>query len=385
MNNYSINQSKIALALSGGVDSAVSAYLLKQQGYNPTAVYLQCWHMPGCRAEQDRHDAFKIALQLKMPFEVLDFTQQYQERVMAYFLAEYRAGRTPNPDVLCNQVIKFGLFYAWALEHGFEFIATGHYAQVGKVKINNNSGSALLTSKDLQKDQTYFLHQVQQQQLSHILFPVGHLLKNEVRLLAQQASLHVAQKKDSVGICFVGDINVQNFLKDNLGEKLGEIITADGKTIGQHQGIWFYTVGQRHGFNLDIKLVKKYTNWLDKTGNIPPLYVIKRDPDKNQIVVGSQLQTETKTFQVAKLHKIIPEIDWGGVPLQVRIRHTGKLVDCKLQLNKSKLMVTTSQPLQGVAEGQFAVFYTEEFSVKKTACHDKTKARYLCLGGGMIV
>lgn len=370
---------KVALGLSGGVDSAVSAYLLKEQGYDVTAVYLKCWHMPGCRAEQDRQDALKIALQLKIPFEVLDFTQQYKEGVMSYFLEEYHAGRTPNPDVLCNQVIKFGLFYDWAMKNDFSHIATGHYAQTGEIKINNKTTFDLISGKDLHKDQTYFLHQMQQEQLPHILFPIGRLLKDEVRQLAHQTKLHVAEKKDSVGICFVGDINVQNFLKENLGEKPGEIITADNKKIGEHKGLWFYTVGQRHGFTLDMQSVKKYTNWLDKQGNIPPLYIIKKDVNKNQLIIGLKPETKTNTFNISNLHKINPEIEWKNLPLKVRIRHTGKLIDCQVQSKKNNLIVKTVEPLQGIAEGQFAVFYIEEFD------SSLENVKYICLGGGTII
>lgn len=374
-----VNKS-VALGLSGGVDSAVSAYLLKQQGYDVTAIYIQCWSMPGCRAEQDRQDALKIALQLGIPFQVLDFKQQYQQGVMDYFVTEYRAGRTPNPDVLCNQVIKFGLFYQWAQKNKFDYLATGHYAQTGSIKLANTNTPVLLSSQDLHKDQTYFLHQLTQAQLPHILFPIGHLLKKEVRQLAQENKLHVANKKDSVGICFVGEINVHNFLKEQLGEKNGDIITADGQKIGNHNGIWFYTIGQRHGFDLDMKLVKQHTHWLDQQGNIPPLYVIKRNPKQNQLIIGLEPETMADQFELSQLHLINPNFDLNHHQLKVRIRHTGKLVACQLlQDQQSKIVVTTQEPLQGLAEGQFAVFYFANPNNKQ-----KTQAEYVCIGGGVI-
>lgn len=371
---------KVALGLSGGVDSAVSAYLLKQQGYDITAVYLECWNMPGCRAEQDRQDALKVALQLQIPFQVLDFKQEYKEKVMSYFVDEYRAGRTPNPDVLCNQVIKFGLFYDWAMKNDFTHIATGHYAQTDNLQIKNKAMPALLSAKDLHKDQTYFLHQIKQQQLEHILFPVGHLLKKEVRDLAHKNNLHVADKRDSVGICFVGDINVHEFLKEKLGENSGEVVTVNGDKVGTHFGLWFYTIGQRKGFTINTNKIKEKTNWIDKSGNLPSLYVIKKIPERNQLVVGPKPQTETKKFTINKLYKINPKINWDKLKIKVRIRHTGKLVDCLIKNKGKKIAVVTKQSLQGIASGQFAVFYTQA-----TQLDQDQKAKYICLGGGTII
>jgi len=371
---------KVALGLSGGVDSAVSAYLLKQQGYDVAAVYIQCWSMPGCRSEQDRQDALKVAVKLKIPFQVLDFKQEYKEKVMAYFVEEYKAGRTPNPDVLCNQVIKFGMFYDWAINEKFNYIATGHYAQTDNLQIKNTATPALLSARDLQKDQTYFLHQINQKQLNRVMFPIGHLLKKEVRELAHNINLHVADKRDSVGICFVGDINVHAFLKEKLGENPGDVITIDGDKIGTHLGLWFYTIGQRKGFSINTNKVKEKTSWIDKSGNLPSLYVIKKNPEKNQLVVGPRPQTETKKFTINKLHKINPKIDWDKLKLKVRIRHTGKLVDCLIKRKDKEIMVTTKQSLQGIANGQFAVFYTQATQFDQTQ-----KAQYICLGGGTII
>ena len=376
--DYKQNQhKKVALGLSGGVDSAVCAYLLKQQGYDVTAVYLECWNTPGCRAEQDRKDALQVALQLEIPFKVLDFKTEYKERVMSYFLEEYRSGKTPNPDVLCNQVIKFGMFYDWAMSHGFDAIATGHYAQIG---LDQDNKLALLTSKDLHKDQTYFLHQLKQEQLEHILFPVGQLLKDEVRQIAHQIKLPVALKKDSVGICFVGDIDVAKFLKENLGENPGEVITPNNQVIGTHSGLWFYTIGQRKSFDINKKAVQKHTAWLDDNGDLPPLFVINKDQKSNQLIVGPETQTLQKSWLVHSPHWINKHSNWQELPLQVRIRHTGEIVECKIiQKNEDSWQVSVETPLKGIASGQFAVFYVESNTDKHN------NKQYVCLGGGVII
>lgn len=377
MEYRSKQQKKVALGLSGGVDSAVSAYLLQQQGYDLTAVYIECWNTPGCRAEQDRKDALQVALQLKIPFRVLDFKSEYKEKVMSYFLEEYRSGKTPNPDVLCNQVIKFGMFYDWAMKNGFDAIATGHYAQIG---FNLDNKPVLLTSKDLHKDQTYFLHQLKQEQLKHIAFPIGHLTKSEVREIAQKNQLPVALKKDSVGICFVGDIDVAKFLKDNLGENPGDVVTPDKQVVGDHKGLWFYTVGQRKGFTVNKKAIQKYTTWLDKNEDLPPLFVINKDQKTNQLVVGPEQKTFMKSWRVHSPHWIDKDLDWQHLSFLVRIRHTGEMVECKLQkISEDEWQVTTQKPIQGIAPGQFSVFYEKIITTRRS------NSQFICLGGGAII
>ncbi|MBD3250719.1 MAG: tRNA 2-thiouridine(34) synthase MnmA, partial [Candidatus Pacebacteria bacterium] len=320
-----ISSQRVALGLSGGVDSALAAHLLQKQEHNVTAVYLECWNQPGCRAEQDRQDALKVALQLDIPFKVLDFKQEYQNQVMVYFVKEYQAGRTPNPDVLCNQVVKFGLFYDWAKKEGFDAIATGHYAQIGPCSLKNQSlEPALLSAVDLHKDQTYFLHQIKQKQLKHVLFPIGHLTKKQVRQKAKQLELPVWDKKDSVGICFVGEINVAQFLKKKLGENPGEVVDENGNVVGEHKGLWFYTLGQRKGFRVKTKAVAQKTNLVGDGDNLPPLYVIGKKPDQNQLVIGTKPQTKKGQFQVSNLSWIYPGFSPEGVGLKVRIRHTGE-------------------------------------------------------------
>ncbi len=349
---------KVALGMSGGVDSSLSAVLLKEQGYEVTGVFLECWRAPGCRAEEDRKDALNVALKLGIPFRVLDFKDTYKEKVVEYFFREYEAGRTPNPDVLCNKEIKFGLFYEWAMENGFEYVATGHYAQ--------NLAGSLSMSEDAWKDQTYFLYRLRGEQLPHILFPIGHLTKKEVRALALEKGLSVAKKPDSTGICFIGEINVHNFLKERLGELPGDVVDTKGRKIGEHKGLWFYTIGQRHGFESSFKDAK-HVEGVDKHA-IPPFYVIRKDREKNQLIVGFGAETFSDSFSVEDIHWINqpPKI---GQKLQVRIRHTGKLLSAHLEeTGNDKLIVKLDDAAQGVASGQSVVFYDES----------------ICLGGGVI-
>ncbi len=341
--------------MSGGVDSSVSAVLLKEAGYDVTGVLLECWRAPGCRAEEDRKDALAVALKLRIPFQVLDFKDTYKQKVVEYFFTEYKAGRTPNPDVLCNKEIKFGLFYDWAMENGFDYVATGHYAQIAR---DQNQICWLSQSKDEWKDQTYFLYRLRGEQLEHILFPIGHLEKKEVRELAKRFGLSTATKPDSQGICFIGEINVHNFLKERLGENPGDVVNTKGEILGRHKGLWFYTIGQRHGFDVPVK-----------GAAIPPFYVIRKDAAKNQLVVGFGAETFQSEFAIEDIHWITtgPTYDIQNTiyDLSVRIRHTGKLIPCTLEGN----VVHLNEPSQGIASGQSAVFYSDG----------------ICLGGGVIV
>jgi tRNA-specific 2-thiouridylase len=356
---------KIVLGLSGGVDSAVSAILLKKQGYQVDAVYIECWHEPGCRAEGDRRDALQVALQLDLPFQVLDLKKPYKEKVMQYFLDEYQAGRTPNPDVMCNKIIKFGLFYDWAMKQGYDAIATGHYAKT--------DGQHLFIPKDKAKDQTYFLYQIKQAQLPHVLFPLANLTKTRVRQLAHQAKLAVADKKDSVGICFVGDINVPKFLEENLGTKPGNIVDERGNILGQHRGLWFHTIGQRHGLTYDKKQYAKLNPKLHKD-ELPALFVIGKRQATNELVIGPKKATQAKTLSVDHLHLIgITEQEQLNQPkLQVRIRHTGELIDCSIKKRADYFQIELTQPAEGVASGQSAVFYAGSRTIQ-------------CLGGATIL
>ncbi|HYD35872.1 MAG TPA: tRNA 2-thiouridine(34) synthase MnmA [Vitreimonas sp.] len=356
---------KVALGMSGGVDSSVCAHLLIEAGYEVTGIFLECWRAPGCRSEEDRKDALKIALDLNIPFQVLDFKQAYKDKVVEYFFDEYHQGRTPNPDVMCNKEIKFGLFYDWAMAQGYDYVATGHYADLGRTE----QGEIFLqTPTDEHKDQTYFLYRLTADHLRHVLFPLGNLTKPQVRAEAERRGLHVATKKDSVGICFIGDINVHNFLEERLGKNPGQVVDVHGTVIGDHQGLWFYTVGQRHGFTVNTTtLVKQSDGSTINKHNIPPFYVIKKVPGKNQLVVGFGPETYFQEFTIQDPH-------WISQPpheskLLVRIRHTGKLLPATLKDNHVHL----DAPVQGLAEGQSAVFYTS-----------LPTGGYRCWGGGII-
>lgn len=365
---------KIALGMSGGVDSSVCAHMLVEQGYEVTGVFLECWRAPGCRSEADRADALKVALKLGIPFEVLDFKDAYKNKVVEYFFTEYEAGRTPNPDVLCNKEIKFGLFYDWAMQQGFDAVATGHYARiVESEKSDGQKSLQLAIPADTHKDQTYFLYLMRQEQLAHTLFPLSELTKPEVRTEAEQRGLHVAGKKDSVGICFIGDINVHEFLRERLGENPGEVVNTKGDVIGTHTGLWFYTVGQRHGFTIHKKsAVTLADGTVMQKENLPPFYVIRKDAAKNQLIVGFGAETFTDTAQLHSLHWIAKQPP-ETTQLLVRIRHTGKLIPCTLEiLEDTTAKLTLVEPLQGVAEGQSAVIY------------QRKAGETICLGGGVI-
>lgn len=370
---------KVALGMSGGVDSSVCAHLLLEQGYDVTGVFMECWRAPGCRTDQDRKDALKVALELGIPFEVLDFKQTYKEKVVELFFEDYEAGLTPNPDVLCNKEIKFGLFYDWAMENDFEYVATGHYAKIAKDEKNNASHLAI--PADSHKDQTYFLYPITTKQLEHTLFPLQDLTKPQVREKAENLKLHNAGKKDSVGICFIGDINVHDFLRERLGENPGDVVNKEGAIIGSHKGLWFYTIGQRHGFTINKKSVHTLDNGETITKeNIPPFYVIDKNPDTNQLIVGFGTDAQQDQITIQNLHLINPDyqpiLDGDETKnMLVRIRHTGSLLPVsKIERTQNGYMLHLEESVSGVAKGQSAVLYLQEE-------HD---SEILCLGGGII-
>ncbi|MFC1654092.1 tRNA 2-thiouridine(34) synthase MnmA [Patescibacteria group bacterium] len=346
------------LVCLGGVDSATSAALLVEQGYDVSGVFLECWRAPGCRVDEDRKDAMDVALQLGIPFKVLDFKKEYKDRVVEYFYSEYQEGRTPNPDTMCNKEIKFGMFYDWAMKEGFDFVATGHYARVDNGK--------LLAGVDKKKDQSYFLYLMKKEQLDHVLFPLGEMIKDEVREEAKKRKLIVADKPDSQGICFIGPVDVRKFLEERITPKKGDVVNTKGEVVGSHDGVWFYTVGQRHGFTIDGKYKSKSGEWKH---SIPPLYVIEKDVENNCLVVGFGAETLTSEFEVENIHWI--EKPENG-DLSVRIRHRGKWIGAKFKkISKDwkSLKVILDEPQRGVASGQAAVFYLDE----------------QVLGGGIIV
>jgi tRNA-uridine 2-sulfurtransferase len=299
----------VYVGLSGGVDSSVSAALLKQQGYNVVGVYMKNWSrdLPGmpCPWKDDFTDAKRVAVQLGIDFKMYDFEKQYQHKVVDYMLAEFKAGRTPNPDIMCNQEIKFKLFFNTALGDGADLVATGHYART--------KNGRLYMAKDENKDQTYFLCRVSQEALSKTVFPLGGYTKPQVRELAKKFGLVTAAKKDSMGICFVGKVGIKDFLKQFVEENAGSIINQEGKTIGRHDGAIFYTIGQRHG--------------LHEGGGLP-YYVTGKDMRKNEVYVTTDLQDEklwSDKIKLASVHWIDDEPQ-PNHKLAVRTRHRAKLI-----------------------------------------------------------
>lgn len=336
---------KIAVGMSGGVDSSLAAALLVEKGYSVTGVFMECWKEPGCRMNEDRKDALRVALKLKIPFKVLDFRKEYKKRVIDEFYKEYKKGRTPNPDVWCNKEIKFGILLDWVKENGFDFLATGHFARLEKGK--------LLQSVDKKKDQTYFLAMVSQKQLKRVMFPVGEMTKAEIRKEAKKRGISVWNKKDSTGICLVGhDYSFEDFLKREIKEHRGEVVDMKGRVVGEHKGVEFYTIGQRHGFKVK-----------QRSSESKPKYVVRKEFRKNRLVVGGKKDLERNDFEVEKWYWI-GDKPLQGDSLRARIRHQGRLIGCKIEGKKVKLI----SPEYGVAEGQVGVIYRDEE----------------CLGGGVI-
>jgi tRNA-uridine 2-sulfurtransferase len=333
---------KIAVGLSGGVDSSVTAYLLKEQGFDVTGVYMQCWdaRADGCTADADRADAVAVSTKLGIKFEHLDFIKEYKEKVIEHFYKEYEEGRTPNPDIICNRDIKFGMFMDWAMGSGFSKIATGHYARIKETE----KGYQLLKGVDETKDQSYFLYLLTQEQLSRSLFPIGGMYKMDVRELAKKAGLHTYDKPDSVGICFIGEVDIEEFLKKRLKEVPGDVVSTTGEVIGSHKGIHFYTIGQRRGFD-----ITKYTGL--------PLYVVGKDKERNRLIVGFAGDVNQTEFFVRDPHWIVEEPK-GELEVDVRVRHLGDIHRGRIVIDKENtVQVVLDEPVFGVAPGQSAVFY----------------------------
>ena len=349
----------VVVGMSGGVDSSVSAYLLKNQGYNVIGLFMKNWQSePGevCTSEIDFNDASQVCDTLDIPLHKANFSDDYWERVFKQFLSEHEKGRTPNPDILCNKEIKFRSFYDYALKIGADYIATGHYAKVKHL----NGEARLYRSKDISKDQTYFLHEVSSKELSKTIFPLSELYKTEVRDIAKKLNLNIHSKKDSVGICFVGERNLRDFLNRFIKFEQGNILNEDNEIIGKHNGSVLYTIGQRQGLGIGGI----------KNRNELPWYVYGKDISKNEIFVCQGVDNEllyTESILLEKIHWINNLKEFKNFECQVQIRHQHDPVNCKIDFNNG-FNVTFDQEIRGVANGQSAVFYKDN----------------LCLGGGVI-
>ncbi|OGY85945.1 MAG: tRNA 2-thiouridine(34) synthase MnmA [Candidatus Kerfeldbacteria bacterium RIFOXYA2_FULL_38_24] len=343
---------KVVVGMSGGVDSSVAAYLLKQQGHQVVGVFMKNWddlqshpqyrkiNDLGCVWKQDHEDADQVCRLLGIPFLTYNFIKEYQVKVFDLFLKELKKGRTPNPDIVCNQEIKFELFLKKALqEKGITAIATGHYASLK----NNRLGRP----KDRNKDQTYFLYRIKPEYLSKIIFPLANYLKSEVRKIAQDQHFPNAQKKDSTGICFIGDIDYRKFIQQHLISQKGEIVTATGKTLGYHEGLPFYTIGQRKGINI---------------GGTGPYYVISKNLKENKLVVTNN-KNDPRLFQAQCL---VEDLHWLVKPqlplqcaVQIRYRQTPQTAIIEIVAH-NKVKVNFTIPQRAVTSGQSAVFYQKD-------------------------
>jgi len=349
---------KVFVAMSGGVDSSVSVALLKRAGFHVVGVYMKQWSPKvlgkECVAKQERQDAMRVAQQFGIKFLTWDFSKEYEKQVGKYMINSYKKGITPNPDVMCNKVIKFGLFFDKAIKQGADFIATGHYARLRREIRNPKSeirNFSLLKAKDKNKDQTYFLWTLKQKHLAKTLFPVGGLTKPEVRKLAKKFGLHNAQKKDSQGVCFIGPLDMKNFLKNYIKPKKGKIFLIESAPmhlcigakklveVGGHDGVYYYTIGQRHG--LDIK---------DGKG---PYFIIKKDIKKNIIYVGKEKDLYSKKAKVKNINWI-QKPEKFPVILDVRTRYRAPLAKATLKKDGT---IIFKKPERAITPGQSAVFY----------------------------
>lgn len=387
---------RVVVGLSGGVDSSVAAYLLKEQGYDVVGLFMKNWHDTSvtlskeCPWLEDSNDAMLVAQALDIPFSVIDLSEIYRQKVVDYMFGEYEKGRTPNPDVLCNREIKFDVFLRAALDLGADYVATGHYARIGTEEKGGKTVYRLLAGSDPNKDQSYFLCQLSQQQLSRAMFPVGELLKPEVRRIAAKMGLVTAEKKDSQGICFVGKVKLPEFLKQRLAPRDGDIVEipadsplyrrceeeavrvsdraerlkiqskaydykpGDGKVIGRHHGAHFYTVGQRKG--------------LDVGGRPEPLFVIATDTLNNIVYVGQGkshpgLYRKSLFIPAADEHWVRPDMepaDGQEKEVLARIRYRQPLEKAVLYKMQTGVYVDFSRPQSAVTAGQFAAAYWED-------------------------
>ena len=350
----------VVVGLSGGVDSSVAALILKEQGYNVIGLYMNNWEevdaCGACTGEEDFADVRRVANKIGIPYYSVNFAKEYLDRVFSYFLKEYAAGRTPNPDVLCNREIKFKDFKEKAKELGGDYIATGHYCDI----LHTGGVHYLLKAKDQSKDQPYFLNQLSQEQLDGVLFPLGKLDKSEVRKIAEKNGLATAAKKDSTGICFIGERNFRNFLSKYLPAKKGDIITTDGKKIGEHQGLMYYTLGQRRGLNIGGQKGDDGGRW----------FVIEKDIKNNILYVahGREERLYSKGLILNAVNWIPFAPEEKEFKCTAKFRYRQPEQGCTVKIKDGFIQVDFDEKQRAITEGQFAVFYKGE----------------KCIGGGVI-
>lgn len=351
---------RVVVGISGGVDSSVAAYLLKKQGHEVIGLFMINWEEEDgvCTAEDDYEDVKRVCTKLDIPYFSVNYAKEYYDRVFKYFLAEYKAGRTPNPDVLCNREIKFGPFLEKARQLGADMIATGHYAKT----YQKYGKTYLAKANDLSKDQSYFLNQLSQAQLSSCLFPLAEIEKKQVREIAKELGLSNAEKKDSTGICFIGERNFKKFLKQYLPAQAGKICTLDGKVVGKHEGLMYYTIGQRRGLNIGGK----------QDGNGERWFVLKKDL-KNNILYVSQGECEelfSNGLEADTFNWIpcLPEEKEFDCMAKFRYRQPDQKVHVTVT-GKNTIKVDFAEKQRAITEGQFVVLYKEDGT---------------CLGGGII-
>ena len=384
---------RVVVGLSGGVDSSVAAYLLQQQGYEVIGLFMKNWHDDSvtisneCPWLEDSNDALLVAEKLGIPFQTVDLSEEYKEKIVDYMFNEYEKGRTPNPDVLCNREIKFDVFMKIALSLGADFVATGHYCRKGEIKVNGQKVYQLLAGADNNKDQSYFLCQLSQEQLSKSLFPIGELTKPEVREIAAQMDLVTAEKKDSQGLCFIGKVRLPEFLQQKLQAKEGQIIQIDknnsvynlqkkeglsfeedlenesnkigytpemGKLVGNHQGAHYFTTGQRKGLNVG--------------GTTDPLFVIATNVETNTIYTGlgnhhPGLFKKALRVENSEVHWIRTDLALAnGAKMEVmaRIRYRQPLQKANLHQFENEMFVAFNEPQSAITEGQFVAWYLDD-------------------------
>ena len=352
---------RVVVGMSGGVDSSVAALLMKRAGHDVIGVFMKNWEEKDengvCTSESDWADVRSVCDVLDIPYYSVNFARQYRERVFEHFLAEYRRGRTPNPDVLCNREIKFDVFLDFAEQLGAEKLVTGHFARIDRAA----GEYRLLRAADENKDQTYFLYMLGQRALSKALFPVGGMTKAEIRETARQAGLPVSEKKDSTGVCFIGERDFKRFLSGYLPAQPGDMVTPDGRVVGRHDGLMYYTLGQRRGLGIG------------GGGNGQRWFVLRKDMEHNRLVVSqgedaALFSRRATGSDVTWLAEHPPVTQGQAMQCRVRLRHRQPLQDCRLTLRDGKALMEFAEPQRAVTPGQSAVFYQGQ----------------VCLGGAIV-